>query len=335
MAHLTLTLTQTAAADAVFDVAAVDDTAVDAHSSNGTDDYDNPSDSVTVEAGDTTAMVSVPINDDGVYEGSETLDVTVTPPASGQFHNNGVADEATVTIDDDDTYFVTVNSGSGSEGTPEQVTATVTGTTQSNVAVSLGIAGASSGGSDKAEASDFTPVSSAFTWTVPAATLTGATLNVTVLSLDNDTVDEATETVVVSGDGAARVTVGRGVIRIIDTDAAATVRISNKKVNERVGRARVGVWLTYRGGTTSTEHGVRVRYRTVEGTARARSDYVARSGSLLFTGTQVYKTVGVRIINDRLDEPRYERFAVHLRTITPSRVRKTDAHGVVRITDND
>jgi hypothetical protein len=331
-ADVTVTLTQTAAADAAFTVAAADVTAVEASSSNGTDDYDDPAASVTVDAGDTTATVSVPINDDGVYEGAETLEITVTPPA-GQF--DGAADESTVTINDDDTYFVTVNGGSGSEGTPKQLTATMTGTAQSNVPVNLVIAGASSGGSDAAEVSDFTPVSSAFTWTVPSATLTGATLNVTVLSLDDDTVDEATETVVVSGTGAARVTVVRGVIRIVDTDAAATVRIGNKNVGEGVGTAYVGVRLTYSGGTTSTEHGVRVRYATASGTARGGSDYVARTGSLLFTGTQVSKTIGVRIINDRRDEARYERFAVNLGTITPSRVRKTDAHGVVRITDND
>jgi hypothetical protein len=282
--------------------------------------------------GESEVTFTQAITDDAVYEGNETFTVTVT---ENDTEVVGGPHVATVTIVDNDNYYVTFVGRTVAEGESVEIDARVTGTTENAIPVNVTIAGASSGGSDAAEASDFTAVSTAFTWTIPAATVSGTTITSTVLSLDDDTIDEATETIVVSGTGATLLSILRGVVRITDTDDSASFTIGNRYVNENVGTTTVPVTLTYSGDTTSTEHGVTVRYATVNGTAVSGRDYNSRTGTLTFTGRQVYKTIPLTIINDRVDEATYETFYVRLGTVTPSRVIKRDDTGAIRITDND
>jgi subtilisin family serine protease len=77
------------------------------------------------------------------------------------------------------------------------------------------------------------------------------------------------------------------------------------------GTARAGsaaVQVTLSGPSTST---VQVRYRTVDGTAKAGKDYVRTAGTLIFAAGQTARTPRIRLVADRKHEPT-ERFTVVL-----------------------
>ena len=77
---------------------------------------------------------------------------------------------------------------------------------------------------------------------------------------------------------------------------------------------------------------VTVHYATANGTARAGSDYVAKSGTLTIAANTRTGTIAVPIIGDTRDEP-VQRFFVNLST--PTNAALTDAQGVGTILDND
>jgi hypothetical protein len=60
---------------------------------------------------------------------------------------------------------------------------------------------------------------------------------------------------------------------------------------------------------------VQVAYASVEGTARAGEDYIARAGALSFAPLEVEKTVTIATINDGIREPE-ETFALSLTAVT-------------------
>jgi hypothetical protein len=86
--------------------------------------------------------------------------------------------------------------------------------------------------------------------------------------------------------------------------------------------------------TLPGRHGgtVTVAFRTVAGTAKPGSDFVARSGTLTFAPGESRKTVAVRIKGDRRDEPN-ETFKLRLSGPSNATLRDAVGRGVIR--DND
>jgi hypothetical protein len=93
------------------------------------------------------------------------------------------------------------------------------------------------------------------------------------------------------------------------------------------GSAVVTVRLSSRAKRTTT-----VRYRTRNGTATARNDFVAKAGRVVFRRGQRSKQLRIRTLPDTIDEPN-ERFDVVLSR--PSHARVRDASARVTITDDD
>ena len=82
----------------------------------------------------------------------------------------------------------------------------------------------------------------------------------------------------------------------------------------------------------AVSHEVTVRYRTVDGTAKAGEDYAAASGRLVFAAGEIEKAVRVPVRDDAHDERR-ERF--RLRLSNPQGARIADGVAVGTIVNND
>ena len=82
------------------------------------------------------------------------------------------------------------------------------------------------------------------------------------------------------------------------------------------------------------EAGTAVSYRTVDGTARAGSDYTATSGRVTFALGEVAKTLSVAILDDTEHEE-YEVFSVHLYDGVGVSYNNADPRHTKSIADND
>jgi endoglucanase len=77
-----------------------------------------------------------------------------------------------------------------------------------------------------------------------------------------------------------------------------------------------------------------VNYNTVDITAKAGSDYVGTSGTLVFDPGVTSKTIRVSLRDDTVSEPT-ETFGVRLSSPTGGAVIGSSAWAVVTILDND
>ncbi len=231
---------------------------------------------------------------------------------------------ATATITDDDDapagIALSVAPTTLAEGAGETeitVTATVSGGTRfaTDQTVTVSIAGDSA-----TETADFAAVRD-FTIAVPAgaASASGTFALIPVA----DTLDEADETVTVSGRfGGTDATAAS--LTITDDDDAPDLSIADVSINEGAsGTATFTVTLGAASGRA-----VSVDYATSDGTATAGSDYTAASGTLTFAAGETTQTIDVAVTGDALDEAD-ETFTVTLRD--PVNARLTTA----TITDDD
>ena len=212
---------------------------------------------VTFSAGSAdgaTVVVNIPVQNDLVVEGGETVDLNLSNPTGGAVIGAVDTHEATITDDD----VVTVNFASGSSSVNEA------NTTQ-DVVVALSIPGGGTldapwtvdvldlGGGTAANGLDYTAISSPVTVTFPAAAADGATVVVSVTILDDPTI-EATETIdLVLANSSSPLALGTTTthsISILDDDAASiSFQSGSSSVNEGNTTQDVIVVLSISGPT--------------------------------------------------------------------------------------
>jgi hypothetical protein len=335
-AVFTVTLTSAAPEDITLTVGAVNGTAVDATTTAGSNDFDAPPTTVTILKGASSAEISVPVNNDTVFEATETMTLNVSL-AFGEDDATGGADASTLTITDTDAApTVTLIEEAGAEGTNIAVNATVNGATQDAIPLQVAIAGASRSGSDAAEVSDFVN-SGPVTVNIPAGVHNNVVLPLREFRANNDTIDENQETVVATvTDAGEHVTTASGALKINDdvNDTAPSVSIGDVDVDEDDGPATVDVDLTFGGDTTATERTVVVNYQTVNGTATAPGQYTARTNSISFAPGVVTGEISIPVSADLIDEPN-QTFRVEITSVTPADVTLADDSGTVTILDDD
>jgi hypothetical protein len=275
-----------------IDAAAAVDTSVDFATSDGTatdgQDYTGKSGTATITAGSTSTTVDVPVTDDSIYEGNETLTLDLSNPVNGQGTPSG-----TGTITDDDplpTLSVddpTVNEGDG--------TATFTVSIDAAAGVDTTVDYATSNGT-AAHGQDFTATNGTATITAGS---TSTTVDVPVL---DDAMHESDETFSldlsnpVNGQG-----IPSGTATITDDDAAPDVSIADANVLEgNSGTANLTFDVTLSNASSSD---VSVDYATSDGTATAGTDYVAASGTLTIPAGSTTGTITVHAKGDTAFEP--------------------------------
>jgi hypothetical protein len=281
---------------------------------DGGTDYTTLPVTVTIPAGDT------------IVEGNETVVVTLTGT------NNGLigidATPATVNIADNDTATVSIaNSGNANEtgSVAGEFTLTMTTTSESPTVVSYNVGGsATAGGTDYATLSG--------TVTIPA---NSTTATIAVDSINNDSIVEGTETVVVTltgtNNGLIGVNVTPATVNILDNETA-TVSIANNGDANETGTAAGQFTLTM---TTSSESATMVSYN-VGGTATDGTvDYASLSGTVTIPANSTTATIDVGGINDDSIVEDTETVIVTLTGTDDGLIDVDPTPATVNIADND
>lgn len=106
-----------------------------------------------------------------------------------------------------------------------------------------------------------------------------------------------------------------------------TIEINDVKVNEKDGTATFTVTLS-----SVSKDTVSVNFGTVDGSAKAGSDFIAQSGTLTFAPGQTKQTITVKLVNDTIKESS-ESFSIKLSNVQGATIK--DSEGQACITDDD
>ena len=234
----------------------------------------------------TSQTVFVPITDDLVTEGNETLTLSLSSPTGGEL---GWPNTATLTIVDNERSFaLSAASYSVSEGGGS---APITITRSGSVAVPDSVHFATTNGTAIA-GSDYTTVSQDVSFAA------GETSKIVSVPITDDGLVESSETVSLSlSSPSAGTTLGSpstATLTIQDNDSALAFSASSYSVQERGGSAAIGLART---GFLSSA--VSVHFATANGTASAGSDYTTVDQTVSFAAGESSIAVSVPITNDK------------------------------------
>lgn len=257
-------------------------------------DYAAVSTTVIFAPGQAARSVAVPILDDALVEGDETLLLTLSNPSPGA----AVAgpNPVVLTIHDDDTWPAVGFDAPGysviEAGGPAVLTVTLSAPYPEVVTVDYATtAGTATPGTDYDEVSgtlSFAPGTTVQTLTVPIRddALNEPPFETLTLPLSNPT-------------NAVLGPYNPVTLTIVDDDSLPVVAFSASwyTAGEAAGAARITVTLSHPYPLTAT-----VDYATVAGTATPGEDYVAVSGTLAFAPGVAVQTFAVPIISDTLPE---------------------------------
>ncbi len=283
-------------------------------------DYVVASGVVTFAPGDTSETIDVSVIGDDVVEGvSETFTVNLSSPIGAV-----IADaSATGTIvDDESAPVVSVGNTTVVEGDSGNTAASFEVTLSRAAGSPVSVEYATAPGT--ATAPDFEAI--------PTTTLTfptGTTTQTVTVQIVGDVTDEPDEFFTLELDNPQGTLAGdmegRGSISDDDT---TRVSVSDETVVE--GGATSASFKLSLSKPNSDE--VTVDYATIDGSAKAPSDYLSRRGSVSFDPGQVTKTVDITIVDDDVAERR-ERFS--FRVTETSNAELSDGVGIGTIRKND
>ena len=291
-------------------------------------DYTAVSQTVSFGAGETSKILAIPIVDDGLREGNETVRLLLTNPTGGAVL--GAYPQGVLTITDNEigatvqfgavTYTVAENVVGG----VANVTITRTGSTVPGQTVLF------SASPDTAVGGiDFAPI------TNQLVTFSGtqASVIVPVTVLDNTAVvgSRAVSLTLSSASGGLSLGVPRAAtLTILEDDATVQLASASYSVTEG---AVATLTVTRTGSTLGT---AMVSYTTSPVTAISGTDYTARTGTLVFGPGVTSQTITVPTSNDLLVEGQ-ETFTVALSSPSPATSISlgSPAAATVTINDND
>lgn len=299
---------------------------VDYSTADGTatvgEDYTATSGTLTFNDGDGTAQtITVPILDDGAFEGDETFRVTLANPSGAPL---GDITEVEVTItEDDDPAAIGFASASETVGeSAGSITLSVSRTDNSTGEVTVNFATADG---TAVAGEDYTTASGTLTWgdgVTTAQTITIDILDDAIGELDETFVVELSE---VSSNGT--LTNSTATVTITDDDTKVQFVTASATVAEDGGSVTLDVERTGTGGDTSVD------YRFVSITA-SPADFVNVNGTVSWSdGDGANKQITVDIIDDALVEGDQEFLVELVNPINASLGSPTSASVV--ITDND
>ncbi|HAX75110.1 MAG TPA: hypothetical protein DCY88_04545, partial [Cyanobacteria bacterium UBA11372] len=269
-------------------------------------DYNNAAQVVNFASGETSKTVVIPINDDLLVEGTETVNLTLFNPTGGA--TIGTQNTATLSILDNDSsiQFGASNFTVNEDGTPVlAVTVTRTGdtTTPASATVNLNNGTATGGSQPFAAGTDFDNAAQVVNFA------SGETSKTVLIPINDDTDIEPTETVNLSlSNPTGNATIGAqntATLNILDNDSS--IQFSNPQyvVNED-GTAILAVTVTRTGNTTNAAS---VTLNLADDTATggsqpfaAGTDYNNAAQIVNFASGETSKTVVIPINNDLLVE---------------------------------
>ena len=273
------------------------------------DDFTPLTGTVTILAGQTSATIDVAVVDDSVLEDSESVTVTLESVTAGDDEVSiGAADNATVSIADNDTGLVTISATDASAGEPSDTgtfTVSISAPSDTDTVIDYRVSG------DATSGVDFVALAGSVTI---LAGQTSATIDVNVL---DDSILEAAESVTVSLDaissGDSDLTLGAAdtATVVIADDDSGTVNIvaNDDTANEPGDDGQFTVSLNAPSATDTV-----IAY-SISGDATAGTDYATLSGTVTILAGQTTSTIDVNVIDDSILEDN-EFVTVTLESIT-------------------
>ena len=291
-------------------------------------DYTDVSGTLTFAAGIASRTFTVPIVNDTLFEGAESIAVVLRHP--GGVAQLGPLSTATITILDNDPPGAIRFSASAYTVSESAGVATITaqrtpGATASAVTVDY----ATVAGGTATPGADYMLISG--TLTFKAGELTKAF----TVPIVNDNFDEPSETVQLAlsnpTGGATLGTPVTAVLTISDEDVPGAIgfSLSAYTVLESAGLALIPVTRT------GTAGAVTVDFTTADGSAIAPVDYAAVSGTLSFGGGETTKTVAIPILEDGLREGNETIRLILSNPTGGATLSATTSQAVLTITDNE
>ena len=287
-------------------------------------DFGATSGTVEFGADQSEATFTVPVFDDSLPEGNETLTLSISNATGGA--RLGAITNATLTIVDDEVVLqFTRISFTNSEALPA-VTLTVTrsGPTDGEVTV------------DYATLDDSALAGEDYTETTGTLTFApGVTTRTFTVPIINDTIAEETESffvTLVNPSGTAQLGPrDTAEVTIIDNDLGGVISFSAANFKAKEGVPQAVVTVTRTGGKAG---GVTVDFEVADGTAEDGSDYTATNGTLTFEAGVTKLTFTIPIIDDTLDETD-ETIELSLSNPTGGGILGERSEATVTIADND
>jgi Calx-beta domain/Beta-propeller repeat len=275
--------------------------------SNGTAtapaDYTTVNRTLTFAPGVRLVTVSIPIVNDTIIEGQETVNLALSN-VQGAAVLGSERTTATLFIDDDDLGGAIQFSAAAYTVSEGSAVATITLVRTGGVAGPVTVDFATQDGVGTATAgADYT--------SVPATTVTfaaGVTTRTVTVPIVNDTLDEPNETIRLlltnPGGGATLGPRSTAVLTIVDNDVPTLVQFSQALYTVNESAASATITITRSGGLAST---VTVDFATSDGPAptgaTAGSDYTATTVlPVTFLAGQVTRTVVVPLLGDAAAE---------------------------------
>ncbi len=253
-----------------------------------TTDFDAASGSKLFPANATTTATKVPITikvkGDLLDEVDETLKLELLNPTT-----DVVVRTATGTIrNDDNNSKMSISDATADEPGTMTFTVTLSAASAREVKVNWATADGTA-----TKGADYTESSGQLTF---APGDTSKTLGVPVLG-DGSTEENETLKVNLSSPTGATVIDGQGDGTIVDRNAPPSLSVSDTRAAEGAGATFT---ITLAGSTLRT---VTVSFNTIEATAKAGTDFSARTGTLTFAPGERQKTVTVTVLDDTASEP--------------------------------
>ena len=253
-------------------------------------DYTSMSGTLVFNDGETSKLISIPIIDDNIPEGSQFLTISLSNPTGGAVLGN--IKKAQLSIQDNDYPTLSISDVSQAEGNSGTTAFTFTVTSSDAITNDVSVKYSTADGT-AATGTDYQTNSG--TVTIPAGQKTAS---VTVL-VQGDTTAEVDETFFVNLASPDNAVIGKakGMGTILNDDGvvAATFDFNqaNYSVNEDLGALTLTVT---RAGDTSSAGSV--DYATVDGSATQKADFEYTAGTLNFAPGETTKTFALLINED-------------------------------------
>jgi hypothetical protein len=316
-ANFTVSIQQISTHDVTVNLAVVAGTATEGV------DYTLPGNlTVTIPAGQTSAIFSVPVLGDTLDELNETFGVNIITATNAKL---GVSAATGTIVDDDAPPTLSISDASVLEGDTgtKQMAFTISLSAASGLPVTVVVTPTAG----TASAADYTATTQ--TITIPA----GETSFTYFVDVTGDVFHELDETIKVTLSSPTNATIldGQGIGTILDDDATPTLSIGDVTLAEGDVSGTKDFVFTV---TLSAASNLPVTFKaqTVDGTALAGSDYTALTQTLTIPAGQTSATFTVKVAQDSSFEPD-ENFTVQLSDVTNATV--TDGTGLGTITNDD
>lgn len=266
-------------------------------------DYTATSGTLSWANGDSaTKTFSIPLLNDGLFEGNETFSISLSNPTGGI--SLGAPASATVTLGSDDLQPTLSFTAAALQAQEAIGQAIVTVTRGGSTAGAVTVAYAAAPGT--ATAADFTPTSGTLSFA------DGETQKTFSVAITNDSLDELLESINLTlsnpTGGATLGTHGTALLQILDDDDPPPGSNTQFEFDSNLYATRedYGLRSIYIQRNGDISQAGSVQYTTRDGSANAGADYLAKSGAIDFAAGERTKRVDIRILQDTAVEPTEE-----------------------------